>query len=148
MILQNIMRSTAIVSSGMTIRDGFQACVEKSVPCVPFVDKDNVVIGNFSIRETLKKACLPEIFIEYADIIGSSTGCVEFPEQHAKQLLNQSVDDFIDVEFYSVPMDTDVAKMVALMEKHRVNYLFVIEQQKYMGEITIEAIARRMLELK
>jgi len=50
-------------------------------------------------------------------------------------------------EFFRIGPDTAVAKTVALMEKHGTNSLFVINQDQYIGVVTIWAIAQRMLEL-
>jgi len=148
MILQNVMIKTGVLTAGMKIRDGFEECVLRNVPRLPFVDKNNRVIGSFSIRGTLTKACLPDILVEYADLIGDSAGCQEVPEEHALRVLELPIDGFIDTKFYSITKDTAVAKIVALMEKHRINYLFVLENGRYLGEVTIESVARRMLELK
>ena len=44
-------------------------------------------------------------------------------------------------------IDTEVATVVALMEKHSTNYLLVHDHGKYLGVATIWAIAQRMPDL-
>ena len=147
MILKNIVIPTGVARPGMTVREGFMECLRCGVPGIPFLDQAGQITGIFSIRETLRRACIPEIMVNYADLLGDTTSCVEIPEEHARRLLAVEVDGFVREKHIDVPLDTTLVKIVALMEKHSINYLFVHHDGKYVGVVTIWSIARRMLEL-
>ncbi len=147
MKIENIIIPTGTARPGMKVREGFRECLRCGVPGIPFVNETGQVAGIFSIRETLRRACIPEIMVNYADLLGDTTSCVEIPEQHVRQLLELALDGFVREEHVDVSLDTTVVKAVALMEKHSLNYLFVHDDGKYVGVVTIWSIARRMLEL-
>jgi hypothetical protein len=147
MKLQNIVQKTGVVTDAMTIRDGFAECVSKNVPGIPYVDATGKVIGKFSIRRTILSSCIPDIMVAYADLLGDDPGGLKIPEQNTLKLLLLPANSFIDKEIVAISSDTAVSKAIALMENHKVNYLFVIDEGNYIGVITIDAIANRMLEL-
>lgn len=147
MKIENVITPTGVARPGMTVREGFKLCLQAGVPGIPFVNQAGQVAGIFSIRETLRRACIPEIMVNYADLLGDTTSCVEIPDEHARQLLGITLDGFVREEHVDVALDTTLVKVVALMEKHSINYVFVHDDGNYIGVITIWAIARRMLEL-
>jgi predicted transcriptional regulator len=148
MKLLNIVQKTGVVNDTMTIRQGFSECVRNNVPGVPYVDATGKVIGTFSIRKTLLSSCIPDVMVAYADLLGDDPGCLKIPEQNALKLLALPVSSFIDKEVISITSDTAISKTIALMEKHKVNYLFVIDDDTYHGVVTIDGIAMRMLALE
>lgn len=148
MKLENIVQKTGVVTDAMTISDGFRECVKYNVPGLPYVDSAGKVTGSFCIRKTLLSACIPNVMVAYADLLGDDPGCLKIPEQHALKVLSLPANSFLDKEVVAITSDTAVAKTVALMEKHQINYVFVIDRKKYIGTVTIDAIARRMLELE
>jgi len=147
MKLDNIVISTGVAHAGMTVSAAFRQCLQHPVSCIPVVDTDNRVIGRFSIRETLRMVYIPEIAVEYADILGDDLGEITVPEEHARQLLRLTIDRFILPEFHEIHSSSPVIKAVTLMEKHETDNLFVIDDGVYRGVVTIEAIARRMLKI-
>ena len=147
MKLPNIIIPTGVVRNGMTVREGCRECLSCGVPSIPHVNEHGIVDGRFSIRETLCRACIPEVMVNYAHLLGDAPGCLQIPEVHARHVLDLQLDHFVMQEFFRIGPDTAVAKAVALMEKHGTNSLFVINQDQYIGVVTIWAIAQRMLEL-
>jgi predicted transcriptional regulator len=147
MKLQNIVQKTGVVSDAMTIREGFAECVRNNVPGIPYVDATGKVIGTFSIRRTILSSCIPDVMVAYADLLGDDTDCLNIPEQNALKLLSLPANSFINKEVIAISSDTAVSKTIALMENHKVNYLFVIDEDRYIGVVTVDAIANRMLEL-
>ena len=147
MKLSNIIQKTGVVTDTMTIGEAFAECVRNNVPGIPYVDATGKVIGTFSIRRTLLSSCIPDVMVAYADLLGDDPGCLKIPEQNALKLLSLPANSFIDKHFIAVSSDTAISKTIALMENHKINYLFVIDEGKYLGVITIDGIANRMLEL-
>ena len=146
MRLENIIQPTGVITEGMTIRDGFIECVKNNVPGIPCVDAGGKVTACFSIRKTIMSACIPAVLVKYADLLGDIPDCTSIPEEHARQVLSLPADTFINHDVIAISSASTIAKSVALMEKHKVSYLFVIDDDKYHGVVTIENIARRMLE--
>ncbi len=147
MKIENITRRTGVARPGMTVRECFTACLRDGVPGIPFVDMHGDINGHFSIRETLRSACIPDIIVNYADLLGDTDGCLQIPEQHAAKLLGLPIEPFLKERKAEISPGTAVAKAVALMERHSANYLFVTDNNHYLGIVTIWAIAQRMLEI-
>jgi len=147
MKLVNIIRETGVAKPGMKVREAFTICLRDGVPGIPYLDADGDIAGTVSIRQTLRVACIPEIMVNYADLIGDAAGCLQIPEEHARKLLELEVDHFIQARKAEISPDSAVAKAVALMERHSTNYLFVTADNHYLGIVTIWNIARRMLEI-
>ncbi len=147
MQLQNIIISTGIATAGMTIRDVFDECIRCHVPRIPFAEADGTISGCLSIRHVIHRLCIPDYVVEYADLLGDSLGCLKFPEQHARQVMNLPAERFVLRDYGVIDSQAPIARAVAVMEKHDTNYVFVIDDGEYRGIVTVEGIARRMLEV-
>ena len=148
MKLENIVIPTGTTHTGMTVADGFRECLRCHVPAIPHTDADGRVTGRFSIRETLRRACIPDVMVNYADLLGETAGCMQIPEAHAHKLLHLPVDPFVDNRVMQITPGTAVAKAVALLERYSSSYLFVIDNGQYIGMLTTEGIGKRMLEFE
>jgi hypothetical protein len=149
MELKNVLIHTDVARSGMSVREGFRECLQRGVPGIPFVDKSGTVVGRFSVRETLRRACIPDVMVTYADLLGDRPGCLVVSAANAPQLLDLPLLPFVKYEVARITPGCALATAVALMERHTTNYLFVIDHQGgYVGTVTVWAIARRMLELE
>ncbi len=149
MNLQNILVPTGVARSGMTVRDCFRMCVEAQVPGIPFLDDNDRIAGRFSIRNTLKETCIPDYVVAHAELLGDHVGCLAIPETHARKVLEAPVDPFIMAfeRVATVSPQSPVVKALALMEKFNTAYVFVVDDGRYVGTVTVVGIARRMLEL-
>jgi CBS domain-containing protein len=149
MELKNVLTPTGVARPGMTVREGFRESLRCAVPGIPYVDDSGKVVGRFSIRETLRRACIPDVMVRYADLLGDAPGCLVVSAEHAPQLLDLPLLPFVKYEVARITPNSALATAVALMERHTTNYLFVIDHQDhYIGVVTIWAIAARMLELE
>jgi CBS domain-containing protein len=147
MKLENIVQKTGVVNGDMTIEEGFKECVKNNVPGIPYVDPEGHITGNFTIRDALLSTCIPHIMVEYADLLGDDPGCLKIPEQHAHTVLSLPAASFVNKQLVTIGPDTAISKVIALMEKHKTNYLFVVDAGDYVGIVTIDGIASRMLEI-
>jgi len=147
MKLENIIRPTSVARPGTTVRDCLAACLQDGVPGIPYVDANGNITGRFSIRETLRRACIPDVMVNYAELLGDSAACLQFPELHTNKLLGLPIEPFVSERKAEISPHAAVAKAVALMEKQGANYLFVTDGSRYLGIVTIWAIAQRMLEI-
>jgi hypothetical protein len=149
MELKNVITPTGVARTGMTVREGFRESLGCAVPGIPYVDESGKVVGRFSIRETLRRACIPDVMVRYADLLGDAPGCLTVSAEHAPKLLDLPLLPFVKYEVARITPNCALATAVALMERHTTNYLFVIDHQDhYVGVVTIWAIAARMLELE
>ncbi|MGB7930875.1 MAG: CBS domain-containing protein [Gammaproteobacteria bacterium] len=148
MELKNVMTPTGVARPGMTVREGFRESLQCAVPGIPYVDESGKVVGRFSIRETLRRACIPDVMVRYADLLGDTPGCLVVSAEHAPKLLDLPLLPFVKYEVARITPNCALATAVALMERHTTNYLFVIDHRDhYVGVVTVWAIAGRMLEL-
>lgn len=147
MKLENILIPTGIATPGMLVRDVFTECVRAQVPAIPFRDDKGELTGRVSVRNTLKKSCLPEYLVEMAYVLGNQLSCIVNAEEKARDVLCQPVDEYVMPRMYSLSTDITVIKALAIMEKHNSNYLFIVDDGVYRGVVTSLAIARRMVAL-
>jgi CBS domain-containing protein len=149
MKISNMVVSTGVARPGMTVRECFRYCVEADVPGIPFVDAHDRIVGRFSIRNTLKESCIPDYVVAHAELLGDHVGCLAIPEAHARKVLEAPADPFIlDLDTVAtIGPEAPVVKALAIMEKFNTSYIFVVEGERYLGTVTVVAIARRMLAL-
>lgn len=148
MKIKNIIVPTRVARTGMTVGDAFRECIRCQVPAIPFVNNAGIVTGRMSIRETIRQVCIPDYVISHADLLGDNLGCLTIPEEHARQVITLPVDRFVMPEFPQIDSNSPILKAVAVMEKHQLNFVFVIDDGNYMGVVTIESIASRMLQME
>ncbi len=150
MKINNIVVSTGLARSGMKVRECFRHCVAANVPGIPFVDDQDRIVGRFSVRHTLKESCIPDYVVAHAELLGDHVGCLAIPEEHARKVLDTPVDPFIlDLDrVATIGPHSPVVKALAIMEKFNTSYVFVVEGERYVGTVTVVAIAARMLALE
>jgi len=68
-------------------------------------------------------------------------------EAKAKQLMNNPVDPYILEPHISLTSDSPAVKALALMEQNDTSYIFVVDEGRYKGVITIQGLARMLTQL-
>lgn len=53
----------------MSVGDGFEECVAKRVPGIPFCNTRDEVVGRVSFRHTLKMTCVPNYLVKEAHLL-------------------------------------------------------------------------------
>lgn len=147
MKLTNIVIATKVVTYGSTVAEAFSECVRCNVLGLPFVDSEGRITGRFSIGHTIKLACVPEMMILNADLLGDELSSLMMPDQKAAEMLRMPVDNFILGEVVTIHSSSPCVKAAALMQKHRTTYLFAVDDDGYKGVVNVRGIARRMLEV-
>ena len=136
MNLDPILIPTKVAKPGMIVSEIFSECIQANIPGIPFCDAQGV----------LKKACLPEYMIELARILGDQLSCMGDMEAKAKQLMNNPVDPYILEPHISLTSDSPAVKALALMEQNDTSYIFVVDEGRYKGVITIQGLARMITQ--
>ena len=147
MKLKNIIIPTTVATEGMLVKDVFKDCVRAQVPAIPYRGSSGELDGRISIRDTLKRSCLPEYMVELAYVLSDKLTCIEDAEAKAREVLCQAVDPYVIPKFYSIKPDSTILRAVAIMEKNNCSYLFVADEEEYLGVVTRMAVVRRMLEV-
>ena len=131
----------------MMLSEVFQKCICCDVPRIPYVDENNKVTGCISLRKTIQELWIPDYIVSYADLLGDQLEHLTVPENHAQQVMQLPADRFVQTDYAAVSSDASIVKAIALMEKHATNHVFIIDEDIYKGIVTIDGIARRMLEV-
>ena len=147
MNLDPIVMPTKVAKPGMIVSEVFAECIRANIPAIPFCDAQGRITGRVTLKNILKKACLPEYIIELARILGDQLSCMGDMEAKAKQLMNNPVDPYILEPHISLTSDSPAVKALALMEKHDTSYIFVVDEGRYKGVITIQGLARMITQL-
>ena len=147
MKLINVLTPTAVAKAGMTVRDVFRECVDAGVRAIPFCDGQERVVGLCSLKNITKLALVPEYIVETANLLGDEYHVLEDVHARVREILDQPIEPFVLDEYVCVGSDAPLMKAVALMEKNRVDYALVIDDNQYRGVVSVRSIAKRMLEI-
>jgi hypothetical protein len=131
----------------MLIREVFEECVNANVQALPFRNAAGELCGRVSIRDVLKKSCLPEHMVELAHVLSDELTCIDDADAKAREVLCQRAGDFVIPRFYSIGPDSSILRTLAIMEKYKSYYLFVANGEDYHGVVNAQSIARCMLEV-
>ena len=147
MKLTNVAVPTEVISHGSTVAEAFRECLRCNVQGIPFVDSDGCIVGQFSIRNTIKQYCISKSMIMDADLLGEDLGGLSLQDNDAAKLLSQPVDHFILSEVLTIHSASPCVKAISLMEKHDTTFLFVVDGETYKGIVNLQAIAKRMMQV-
>jgi len=146
MSLDPILIPTKVAKPGMIVSEIFAECIRANIPGIPFCDAQGVICGRVTLKNILKKTCLPEYMVELARILGDQLSCMGDMEAKAKQLMNNPVDPYILEPHISLTSDSPAVQALALMEQNDTSYIFVVDEGRYKGVITIQGLARMITE--
>ena len=146
MNLDPILIPTKVAKPGMIVSEVFAECIRANIPGIPFCDAQGTICGRITLKNILKKACLPEYMVELARILGDQLSCMGDMEAKAKQLMNNPVDPYILEPHISLTSDSPAVKALALMEQNDTSYIFVVDEGRYKGVITIQGLARMITQ--
>jgi predicted transcriptional regulator len=145
MKLKTITVHTRVVKAGMTVREVFEACTRANTPGLPVCDDHDRVTGRVTLKHILKRFCLPDYLVEMAPILGEQISHVQDMDTFAQQLLECRIDAYIQHPHASITSASSAVKALALMEKIDSSYLFVIDEGRYQGVVTIQSLIEIIL---
>ena len=73
--------------------------------------------------------------------------CMEDIEARAKQLLCVPVDPYVQEPALFLGSDAPAIKALAIMEQNDTSYLFVVDKGQYQGAVTIQSLAKMLIQL-
>ena len=147
MKVEQILITTIVATSGMSVREVFAECSRANIPALPFCTRTGRIRGRVTLKNILKMSCLPEYVVETARILGDQLSCTHDLEAKARQLLDNPVDPYVLEPHLTINSDASAIKALAIMEQNDTSYLFVVDDDKYRGVVTIQGLARTLAAL-
>ena len=146
MHLADIIIPTGVARSGMKVADVFEECVAHNVPGLPYCDADGRVIGRVSIRHTLKVTCIPEYMVKGAHMLGDAIDSLMIDVEQIRDILELPVDRFVLQKTVCMSPGSPVVKALSSMEHFNSDYVFLVENGRYLGIVTRMGITRLLLQ--
>ena len=146
MKLQRLAVMTEVMRKGMSVRDFFTEAVRCNVPGLPFADEHGHIIGRVSVRDVFKRIAVPSSYLRLADAMGDVTNRLDMSERRILESVARPVEEFMLKSIPSVSPASSLVKALAIMEAYETHYIFLIEDEAYMGIVTRMVIARRLLD--
>ncbi len=148
MKLLDCTTSTGFITEDMTVKQAFAECVKYNTPGLPYVDKDQKIIGRFSIRNTFYATSIPADLIKHAHLLGNDIEHLDIPEQNVSEYLNKPANEFLINQILHLNPDSQIVKALALMEQFNTSYLFVVDDNdQYLGVVTHLSITNLLLKI-
>ena len=146
MKLTDLFVPTAVATPGMAVSEVFRECVDKQVPGIPFRDSSGRIVGKASIRHVLKETCIPDFMVRHAGLLGDHIESLTIPAAKAQRLLQLTIDPFVLSDTAVINSEAPISKALAVMERHDTTYLFVIDDDRYFGVVSIMGIGKAVLQ--
>ncbi len=146
MYVEQVLIPTRVARAGMTVREFFHECARANTPGLPFCDASGRVTGRVTLKNILKKSCLPDYLVEMAKILGDKPPSVQDIEAIASQLLDSPVDSYVQKTHLSINAGSSALKALAMMEQSDTSYIYVFDKGRYHGVVTIHSLADKLAE--
>ncbi len=147
MLVEQILIPTSVAVTGMTVREVFAEATRVHTPGLPFCDSSGHISGRITLKNILKRSCLPDYLVEMALVLGEQLSHVQDLDKQAKTILDQPVDPYVQQPHMSITSASSVFKALAMMEQGDTSYIFVVDQQHYRGVVTIQKLASSLVAL-
>ena len=132
----------------MKVKEIFEACSEANAPGIPFCDDNGHICGRVTLKNILLRSCLPEFIVEMAMVLGEQLSHMQDMGTETRQLLGNPVDDYVQEPHISLTSDSPAIKALAMMERNDTSYIFVVDEGRYLGVITIQSLAKALLNFE
>jgi len=146
MKLMDVVVPTGVVLPSMKIGDAFRECMLHDVGGLPYCNAEGNIVGRFSLRHTFKCLCIPDDLAHHAHLLGDRICSESTPEVVSGEILNMTVDPYIIENVATITPSSPVIKALSIMEKFNSNYIFLLDEERYVGVITRMAIAGLLLK--
>jgi len=130
-----------VAKAGMRVREFFEECTRANTPGLPFCDTSGQITGRVTLKNVLKHACLPEYVVEMAHVLGEQLSNLQDIGADAGRLLSNPVDQYKQEPHLSITSASSAVKALAMMEREDTSYIFVVDEGKYKGVVTIHGLA-------
>ncbi len=147
MDIEKVLIPTIVIRPGMYVRDLFTECGKLHVHALPYCNEKGIISGTVTLKNVMRFSCLPEHMVELANLLGNQMSCVENAEEKAREIICNPVEPYVRKLGKTIPSTEPLIKALALMEKNKSSYIFIVDDGEYKGQITIQGIAQVMSKL-
>ncbi len=144
MNLEQVLIPTKVAKAGMTVREVFRECTQANTPGLPFCDDCGLITGRVTLKNILKRSCLPEYVVAMVRVLGEQISSVQDMEAVAKQLLKKPAELYTQEPHISLTSASSAVKALAMMEHSDTSYIFVVDEGQYKGVVTIHCLASKL----
>jgi len=144
MFVDKVLTPTRVARAGMTVREVFEECSRANTPGLPFCDDDGQISGRVTLKHILKKSCLPDYLVEMARVLGEQLSGVQDMVAIAKEVLDSPVEHFVQEAHLSLTSGSSTVKALAMMEQSDTSYIYVVDEGRYKGVVTIHSLAETL----
>ncbi len=144
MNVAQVLIPTKVAKAGMSVREVFKECSEANTPGLPFCDDNGLITGRITVKNILKRSCLPEYLVVMAKVLGEQISNVQDMEAVAKRLLNDRAELYFQAPHISLTSASSAIKALAMMEHNDTSYIFVVDEGQYKGVVTIHCLADKL----
>ncbi|WP_069472613.1 CBS domain-containing protein [Candidatus Marithrix sp. Canyon 246] len=142
----DIIISTPVARYGMKVGEVFADMISLNVPGIPFCNENNEICGRISLKHVLSSGCLPDDILKNAYLLGDSLTHLGTPVDKLTQLMQKSVDSFVIATLPTISSTSPLLKALALIRHYQSNYIFVVDEGKYLGVVTMLGLAKKILK--
>jgi CBS-domain-containing membrane protein len=147
MKLREIMRTTKTATADMKVRDFVIECTRADIPALPFTTASGRIRGRVTLKNILKLTYLPDYIVESARFLGDQAYKIKDIETKTKQMMENTVETYVQEPHLAIQPDADAIKALAMMELNDTSYIFVVDNYQYCGVVTIKSLARKFLSI-
>jgi len=147
MKLDQVMISTKTATRDMSVREFVIECTGANIPGLPFTTPSGRISGRVTLKNILKLSCLPDYIVETARILGDHTTCMDDIEGKTKEMMDSPVETFVQEAHLTIESDAVAFKALAMMEQNDTSYIFVVDDGRYLGVVTIQSLARKLASI-
>ena len=141
MNVKQVLISTGVAKPGMTVREVFEECSRANTPSLPFCDESGRISGRVTLKNILKHSCLPDFLVDMAMVLGEQLSHMQDMGSETTHLLDGPVDSYVQEPHISLTSDSPAIKALAMMEQSDTSYIFVVDEGRYLGVVTIHSLA-------
>ncbi|MDH3636253.1 MAG: CBS domain-containing protein [Gammaproteobacteria bacterium] len=146
MNVKQVLIPTRVAKPGTTVREIFEECSRANTPSLPFCDDSGRIVGRVTLKNILKRSCLPEFMVELAMVLGDELSHMQDMGTETRHLFDSPADTYVQEPHLSITPDSPAVKALAIMERSDTSYLFVVDGECYLGVVTIHSLADALIE--
>ncbi|MGB5258979.1 MAG: CBS domain-containing protein [Gammaproteobacteria bacterium] len=147
MKLKDILITTKTATRDMNVRELVIECTRANIPGLPFTTPSGRISGRVTLKNILKLTYLPDYIIESARFLGDQLFSIEDLEAKTKQMMENPVETYAQEAHLTIPSDATAIKALAMMEQNDTSYIFVVDDDLYLGVVTMQSLARKFLSI-
>jgi CBS domain-containing protein len=137
-----MVRDVVTAQPGMDVVEAIELLAEHDVSALPVVDDDGTVVGVISEADLIQRAEGDTVrhrpwWLEA--VTPASTLAEEFAKSHGRR-----VEELMSTEVVSAEEDAPLAEIAALLEKHRIKRVPIIQDGKLVGIVSRSNLIQAM----